>query len=278
MSMKILITKKSGEKVPFDESKLINSLKRSGASDADVERVLEKLEGQLVDGMSTHKIYQKAYDILKVQSHKVAGRYKLKKAIMELGPTGYPFEKFVGKLIEFMNYETEVGVIVQGKCVSHEVDVVAESENKHIIVECKYHREGNRKSDVKVAMYIRSRFNDIEQAWKEEGKLDGKELEGWLVTNTRFTEDALDYGKCAGLKLISWDFPEVGSLRQRIDHAGLHPITSLRSMSKKEKQFVLDEGLVLCRELNEDILAKYGMRNSKIKRVMEEAKNLISDE
>jgi hypothetical protein len=274
---KILITKKSGEKVPFEESKLINSLKRSGASDADVEKVLSALDGQLVDGMSTHKIYQKAYDLLKIKSRKVAGRYRLKKAIMELGPTGYPFERFVGKLIEFMEYNTQVGVIVQGKCVQHEVDVVAENEHKRIVVECKYHREGNRKSDVKVAMYIRSRFNDIENAWREEGKLDHQELEGWLVTNTRFTEDALTYGNCAGLKLISWDYPEVGSLRQRIDHAGLHPITSLHSMTKKEKQYILDEGLVLCRELSEDVLAKYGIRAQKIRKIMEEANNLISN-
>ena len=274
---KILITKKSGERVPFEERKLINSLKRSGASDADVQKVLEALDSQLVDGMSTHKIYQKAYALLKTKSHKVAGRYRLKKAIMELGPTGYPFERFVGKLIEFMEYDTKVGVIVQGKCVSHEVDVVAESKQKRIIVECKYHREGNRKSDVKVAMYIRSRFYDIENAWKEEGKLDHQELEGWLVTNTRFTADALTYGNCAGLKLISWDYPEIGSLRQRIDHAGLHPITSLHNMTKKEKQYILDEGLVLCRELTEEVLAKYGIRAPKIRKIMEEAKNLISN-
>jgi len=273
----ILITKKSGEVVPFEERKLIGSLKRSGASDEDIVQVLKALDGQLVDGMSTHKIYQKAYDLLKVKSRKVAGRYRLKKAIMELGPTGYPFEKFVGKLIEFMEYDTQVGVIVQGKCVQHEVDVVAESEYKRIVVECKYHREGNRKSDVKVAMYIRSRFNDIEKAWKEEGKLDHQELEGWLVTNTRFTEDALTYGKCSGLKLISWDYPEIGSLRQRIDHAGLHPITSLHSMTKREKQYILDEGLVLCRELTEDVLAKYGIRSQKIRKIMDEAENLISN-
>ncbi len=272
-----LITKKSGEKVPFEERKLINSLKRSGASDTDVQKILEALDGQLVDGMSTHKIYQKAYTLLKTKSHKVAGRYRLKKAIMELGPTGYPFERFVGKLIEFMEYDTQVGVIVQGKCVQHEVDVVAESEQKRIIVECKYHREGNRKSDVKVAMYIRSRFNDIENAWKQEGKLNHQELEGWLVTNTRFTEDALSFGNCSGLKLISWDYPEIGSLRQRIDHAGLHPITSLHSMTKKEKQYILDEGLVLCRELTEDVLAKFGIRAPKIRKIMEEAKNLISN-
>jgi len=273
----ILITKKSGERVPFEERKLINSLKRSGASDEDIEKVLVALDGQLVNGMSTHKIYQKAYDLLKIKSRKVAGRYRLKKAIMELGPTGYPFERFVGKLIEFMEYDTQVGVIVQGKCVQHEVDVVAEAEQKRIIVECKYHREGNRKSDVKVAMYIRSRFNDIEKAWKEEGKLDHQELEGWLVTNTRFTKDALTYGECAGLKLISWDYPEIGSLRQRIDHAGLHPITSLHSMTKKEKQYLLDEGIVLCRELTEDLLAKFGIRASKIRRIMDEANDLISN-
>lgn len=274
---RILITKKSGEKVPFEESKLRSSLERSGASISEIEYVLNTLDTMLVDGMSTHKIYQKAYSLLKINSRKVAGRYRLKKAIMELGPTGYPFERFIGKLLENQGYDTQVGVVIQGKCVSHEVDVVAQNELKKIIVECKYHREGNRKSDVKVAMYIRSRFNDIEDAWTNQGNLDNHDLEGWLVTNTRFTKDALTYGKCAGLKLISWDYPEMGSLRQRIDSSGLHPITSLQTMTKKDKQNILDEGIVLCRELNESILAKYGIRGSKIRRIMEEATNLIKN-
>lgn len=277
MNSQFLITKKSGEKVPFDETKIRRSMERSGARKVDIDAVMNSLDSLIVNGMSTHKIYQKAYSLLRTKSRKVAGRYKLKKAIMELGPTGYPFEKFIGKLIEFQGYRTKVDVTIQGKCISHEVDVVAENDSKKIIVECKYHREGNRKSDVKVAMYIRSRFNDIQDAWERDDKLKHHALEGWLVTNTRFTKDALTYGNCSGLKMISWDYPEVGSLRQRIDHSGLHPITSLYSMSKKEKQFVLEEGIVLCRELTEEILVKQGIRANKIHKIMEEARNLIAN-
>ena len=44
---------------------------------------------------------------------------------MELGPSGFPFEKLVGKILEQEGFETRVGVIVQGNCVQHEVDVIA---------------------------------------------------------------------------------------------------------------------------------------------------------
>ena len=131
---------------------------------------------------------------------KNAGKYRLKNAIMELGPTGYPFEHFVGAILRTQGYKVKVGVLIDGKCVQHEVDVVAEKDNKIIVVECKFHRSAGKKSDVKIPLYIRSRFNDIYDKWSADGTLGDKEYEGWLVTNTHFTTDAEKYGKCKWTK------------------------------------------------------------------------------
>ena len=75
---------------------------------------------------------------------------------------------------------------------------------------------------------------------------------GWVATNTRFTRDALDYGKCAGLYLLSWNHPRGGSLKERIDHTGLYPITVSTLLTQREKQFLLNRDVVLCKELLRD--------------------------
>lgn len=272
-----LITKKSGEKVPFDQEKLKRSLERSGAGEKDIQAIIRQVNDRLVDGMSTHKVYQMAYSILRKGSSKVAGKYRLKKAIFELGPTGYPFEKFVGELLKFQGYQVQVGQIVKGHCVEHEVDVIAEKEHQKFMIECKFHQDQGKKSDVKVSLYIHSRFLDIEKQWNKNPNESLRFHQGWIVTNTRFTDDAIRFGKCSGLKLISWDYPAQGSLKQRIDVSGLHPITVLNSLTKKEKQEILNKDIVLCRNLKTEHLIDIGFRENRIGKIMKEISSLLSD-
>jgi len=274
----IFITKRNGQKVPFNVQKLIDSLDRSGAGEEDIERIVHEVGKNLVNGMSTHKVYQMAYSILRKKSQRAAGKYRLKKAIFELGPTGFPFERFVGELLKNQGYQVEVGKIVQGHCVQHEVDVVAEKDDRKYMIECKFHRDLSKKSDVKVSLYIQSRFLDIEKEWKKQAAEHLRFHQGWIVTNTRFTEDAIQFGKCAGLQLISWDYPSQGSLRERIDLSGLHPITALQTITKKEKQALLGLDVVLCRNLDRDSLLKIRIKEFRIRKILKEASELVRND
>lgn len=269
----IRITKRNGDLAPFEEEKLRQALIRSGAKPGDLEAAMKAVHGVLYDGIDTHKIFQTAYNSLKKKSHHSAGRYRLKKAMMELGPSGYPFEKFVGKLLESQGYLAKVNVIVQGACISHEVDVVASKDNERTMVECKYHTDISIKSDVKVALYIHSRFLDVSKAWAAASTDPEMKYQGMIVTNTRFSGDATEYAECVGLKLISWDYPRSGSLKDWIDRSGYHPITSLGSLTKPEKIKLLERGLVLCRDVSmqKNLLEEVGINKNKIPRIIEEA-------
>jgi len=163
----ISITKKSGETEAFDAEKLKQPLVRSGASQTDAEYVTGIICKNIVDGMSTHKVYSQAYNLLRKQSGKVAGRYRLKKAIFDMGPTGYPFEILVGELIKLKGFTTQTGLVMDGNCVQHEVDVFATKIDKTIFVECKFHNDVRRKSDVKVALYVNSRFHDLKKKYEQ---------------------------------------------------------------------------------------------------------------
>jgi hypothetical protein len=248
----IEIRKSSGEIVPFSMDKLANSLRRSGADESTINEVLDKVRDELYDGITTREIYNRAFAILKKKKPVFASKYKLKKAIYELGPTGFPFEKFISTLLAYSGYETEVGKVVQGKCVKHEIDVFAKKNGKVIIIECKFHGDEGRNCNVKIPLYINSRYTDVRNASYGTQTALKRPDEGWVVTNTRFTEDAVAYGTCAGLYLLSWDYPHDNGIRNRIDRLGLYPITVSTLMSRREKEFLLSRDIVLCRQLHQD--------------------------
>lgn len=274
MNKNTIITKASGETVPFSAEKLRRSLRRAGAGEEVMDSIEKEIGQRLYPGITTREIYRRAFSMLRKASAHLAAKYKLKKALQELGPSGYPFEKYVGEILKHEGYKTRVGQIVQGHCVQHEVDVIASKDDQHFMIECKFHSDQGRKCDVKIPLYIHSRFLDVEKAWQEKPGHGHKFHQGWVVTNTRFTTDAIQYGTCAGLNLVSWDFPQKSSLRERIDGSGLHPVTCLTTLTKKEKQLLLDKGIVLCQELcqNEKLLKEIGVQPARENKVMEEAK------
>ncbi|PLX13364.1 MAG: ATPase [Marinilabiliales bacterium] len=276
-NLEIKVRKGNGDLVPFEVEKLKGALTNSGASKHEIEKVINHLKPLLFDGISTKKIYRLAYTFLKKHSSRAAGKYRLKKAIFELGPTGYPFEKFIAKLFESDGYEAVSGVLMKGRCVQHEVDVVAQKGNKKYMVECKFHSDSRAKSDVKVALYIQSRFLDLSSQWAENEK-NNMTYRGMIVTNTRFTNDAQTFGECVGLKVVSWDYPPGNSLKNWIDRSGYHPITSLSSLRKNEKQFLLEKGIVLCSQLKDDfkVLNGLSLSSSRKNNIKRETLDLLS--
>lgn len=275
----INIIKANGDKALFQVEKLINSLRRSQANETLIQQIVEQVEAVLYDGLTTKQIYKMAFKMLKDKSSVSASRYKLKKALMELGPTGFPFEKLVGKIMEHEGFATEVGVIVQGNCVQHEIDVIAQKDNNHYMIECKYHSDQGRFCNVKIPLYIHSRFLDVEKQWERQKGHEAKLHKGGVYTNTRFTTDAIQYGKCVGLLMTSWDYPYGNGLKDRIDKSGLHPLTALTTLTKNEKAKLLDKGIVLCKELHENptILDQIGIPKTRQKNILDDSNVLCSN-
>jgi len=275
----ISILKASGTRTPFSASKLHKSLQRSGASDAAIQSVIDDVQKQLYNGIPTSKIYRLAFDILKDHSKHVASRYKLKQAIMELGPSGFPFERYVAEILKYHGFQVQVDVILKGHCVNHEVDVVAEKGAERLMIECKYHNSTRIICDVKIPLYIQARFADVQKGQADSTDNTVPFSQGWVVTNTKFSEDAIQYGLCMGLHLVGWNFPENGSLRYQIDQAGLYPLTCLISLSHTEKQQLLDNKVILCREIrdNKQLLLDAGISPNRIETIQQEARILCEE-
>jgi len=272
----IYVLKADGAKEPFNVEKLKRSLKKAGASSKTVSEIIEHTKAHLTPEISTHDLYKHAFDLLHKEEKPIALKYSLKRAIMELGPSGFPFEDFVAEIFRQKGFTAETGKIVRGFCVEHEVDVVAWNEEKLIMVEAKFHNELGIKSDLKIALYVKARFDDLRKMtfrYGKERQLD----EGWLVTNTKFTSTAIEYGSCqGGLRMIGWNYPPVGNLHDMILESKLHPLTCLLSLNGREKKFLLEKGVVLCKTilLNPDILLELGFNSSKSQKVIEEIESL----
>ena len=239
----IKVLKASGEYETYDEKKVRNSLKRAGASHKLIDETINNLRSKLYDRIPASKIYTYVFKALRKSKSHVASKYNLKRAIMEFGPSGYPFEKFMAGVLQAYGYKTTLNQPIKGKCINHEIDVIAKKNNKNFIIECKFHNHPGTKTDVKVTLYVYARFLDIKSS---------NFHQAWLITNTKLTSNAKKYANCVGLKVISWDYPAGFSLRFLIEKSSLHPITCLNSLSRNEKEKLLEQNCVFCRDLVEE--------------------------
>jgi len=246
----VLIKKEDGTLEIFDAEKLRQSLLRANTSIISADGIVKKIEENLKPKTSTNEIYREAFNILKQTEKASALRYSIRRSLIELGPSGFPFEKFIEKVFQKKGYQTMVGVTLDGNCVEHEIDVIALSpKNELFLTEVKFHNELYLKSDTKVTLYIKARFDDLKDI---EFNLFGQKLKPTrmlLVTNTKFTDTAAKYAECAGLDLISWDYPKKGNLHSLVYETDTYPISILESLSSGEKNNLISEGIITCDDL-----------------------------
>ena len=240
----INVVKATGEIEPFSEGKVRSSIKRAGINEGTQDEVLLEIKNHLYDNIPTSEIYKIITDFLGRSKPIGKIRYSLKRAIMQLGPTGYPFEDFISEILKMEGYKTTVGVVLLGKCVNHEIDVVAENENKKLIVEAKFHNDSGIHTDLHVSLYTKARFDDL----KEKHKID----EPWIITNTKLTQDAISFAKCVGMSVMGWNYPEDKSLRFLVEKWKLHPITVLDNLSLSQKQTLMQNHITLCKQIAND--------------------------
>ena len=270
------IVKHSGNIVDYNPSKLKQSLLKSGASQMLVTTILKAIEKEIYEGISTKKIYKMAFGLLKKASNSHAARYNLKEAIRLLGPAGFFFEKYIARIFASEDYETKTNFSLQGKCVSHEIDILVKKNDNIAMVECKFHMGKDANSDVKVPMYILSRFNDIKERKYDIFNNNDLISKCWIVSNNRFTSDAIDFAKCSKLNLLSWNYPENNSLKTKNDLNLLYPITCLTTLSLSEKDKLLVMEIILVKEIinNSECLEKIGLTPNRIVNVLKEASEL----
>jgi len=198
--------------------------------------------------------------------------------VAQLGPTGFPFEKFVAEIFKAMGYSTVIDQVVEGKCVPHEIDVVAWKDKDLIMTEAKFHTDFNLKSDLKIVLYVKARYDDIFGKDYVFGGESRKLTEGWIITNTKFSTTAIQYGQCQpALKFIGWNYPYNNNLHNLIERYELIPLTALTTLTTSEKGTFLLKGIILSKDLlNDNLLKEVKFDDKKIKSIKDEVEALCA--
>lgn len=254
------IIKADGTIEEFNREKLQSSLKKAGAGEDEIADIVAEIERELKPLMKTADIYRHAFSLLEKDIPKgTAARYALKRAIFDFGPSGFPFEAYLAELFRARGYGASTNAIARGKCVEHEIDVLLKKDGITTYVEAKFHNTPGFKTDLKVVLYVKARIDDIKEK-------EGDSVQGLVLTNTKFTSMAREYASCAGLPLMGWDYPHPLNLHSLIGETGLYPITALSSLTHREKEALLAQKIVLCRDLprHADLLKGLGVPTSRI--------------
>lgn len=271
----MLVTKADGTVEEFDPMKLRRSLKKSGAGNSEIETIVREVEKTAHDSMRTQEIYRLAFSMLRGTKTEVVARYALRRALFNLGPTGFPFEKFLGRLFETEGYKTTTGITMQGKCALHEIDLAAYKPDHSFIAEAKFHARPGIKSDLQVAMYSYARLLDLADQKICAADICGvKNLK--IITNTKFTTAAIKYAKCSGVDLLAWDFPKEDNLYSMIDRTKLFPVTVLTSLSVGQKAQFLNAGLIVASDILNKTkeVSNLGLKERKLEALISEVRQL----
>ena len=277
MSLPVII-KADGSKETFDPRRLVSSLERSGAQPFAAERIAQNVTETLAPGTSSREIYSRAFALLRREARPVAARYALRRALLELGPTGHPFEDFISHLYRTEGWRVETRKMIKGKCVFHEVDFYAshKDQNEFLAAELKYHNDPGYKTDLKVALYVKSRFDDI---FACDPDVRACPIDrGILITNTKFTSEAIAYAECAGVELLGWGYPMTNGLFARMSRAKVYPITTLTGLSRAEKRILIEQGTLAVDEIVRDrkLLDPLHLTSEQVGKLLAEAEGLLA--
>jgi len=258
----IKVKKADGSVEPYNEDKIRLSANRIGVTGELQDLLVEDIRGSLYDGITTSEIFTQIKSYLGKKGHAhLATKYNLKSALAELGPSGYPFEKYLSALLEARGYTCQTNQILEGSAVSHEIDVLANKNNVTYFVEAKFHKNPTQRTDVRVTLYIYARYLDLVKEPRASAK-------PWIITNTRFSLDALTYGKHQHILLTSWNYPRGDSLADWIEMTHLHPITMLDGLTAEDKRRLLTSGIVTCQALIASPLVKSLIESDRLEQVL----------
>jgi len=275
--MEINVIDAKGESEPFSLEKVHRSVIRSGGSRQLAEKVGKEIEAMIYPGIRTKEIFRAVRDILKKESLETSMRFSLRDGIRNLGPAGFGFEKYASEIFSAHGYSIKTNEWLKGKCIDYETDILIEKDNVLLIAECKYKNKPGEKVDVGVCLKVFASFLDIDNG----GHLKEKEIKPMVITNAKFTNKAIAYGKCQGVELLGWNYPENNGLERLIESKNLYPITVLPSFKDCFMDVFASECVMTVKDVLEMDIEKFSQKDkisaAQLKNLKAEAELLVNN-
>lgn len=272
------IQKASGDIQEFSPDKLGKFLNRIKVPQDAIDNIVRLIEGEITDYTRVHELRQIVTNHLRQlpRGELYAARYDIKGAVRKLGPAGHFYETYISEIFKSDGYsDIHTGVMVQGECVTHELDVVATKDGQNHMIECKFHNQDGTKSDVTIALYIYARFLDVQ---KSASLPDGFQ-QAWLSTNTKLTQDAIHYCMCKGMKVLTMEYPFGSSILDKVVEKNVFPISTLQIDKAYLPELYAANYVMLNDVLSasaEEISANTNVPREVLEKAQEQARNILS--
>jgi len=247
------------------------------ASEEQALAIANKVESKAYEGIPSKKILLMIFDYMRRYRPEVKNIVDLREAISFLRSKP-DFEHFVAMLLEEYGYTVVANQIVAGKCVEHEIDVIAKKDNEVIYVEVKHHLQYHTFTGMGVFLEARATLEDLQEGFKI-GKHNFNFTKALVVCNTKISDHAMKYASCRNIEYISWNYPLEKSLSKMIQEKRFYPITLLKGLDEKTEQILGDSDILILKQLAEtdihELMRKIKIQKSKIKILQEKAKQLL---
>lgn len=245
----IEIVKWDGRREEFDGGKLRRSIARMGASSSLAETIAEQIEERVYDGISSEEIFSMVTSGLEDFEPAIALRQDLRTGLARMGG-GAVFEEYVRIVLRANGFEVEGNKQVRGKCVTHEVDGVVTGDGECRYLEVKHHSHPHRYTPFDVTLAARAKLDDM-RAGHEEGTTPYCFDRVLVICNTRLSSHAQKYADCVGIDHLGWNVPFGKGLDHLIERGNLYPITTLRNLTRNERDLLFAENILLLEQLVE---------------------------
>jgi HJR/Mrr/RecB family endonuclease len=256
--MSVFVTKVDGSRQLFNRKKVVNTCLRMGASRKIAEMIASEVEETLYDGIATEQIFQKTLRLLRKHEPIIQHLLDLRKGL-SLMNSKPEFELFIQALLRENGYEVTPNRIIRGKCGEHEVDAIAKKNGITYVVEAKHHIKYHTPTGLDESRIARAILEDV-----TEGAVFGQNTlkidQAMIITNTKFSKHARQYGECRKILQIGWNLPRTNSLQDMIEKNKMHPLTCLRKLNTQIKRKLSSEGIILMKQLIEEEPSKLAHR------------------
>jgi len=270
-SLGVVVKKADGSVQSFDKEKVVRTCLRMGANKQVAYEVAEKVERRLYDGISTANILQMVFQFMRSYKPIVGNLFDLRKGL-SLMSSRPEFEVFVQALLARKGFEVSPNRLLIGKCVAHEVDAIARKDGVTYFVEAKHHSSYHTPTGLDESRIARAVLEDVIEGFVL-GKSDLKIDMAMIVTNTRYSDQAIQYGNCRNILQIGWSSPIDHGLQSMIEGKNLLPLSCLRGLSMDARLKLAISGIVLFEQMIEEdtmeLARKTGLPREFIKNIKE---------
>lgn len=275
--MDLDVKKSTGVIQEFDHSKLYTSMQRAGVRADLAQQICRQVFKTLKPGDSTNEIFRETFKILLGHNMEWAARYALERAVDSLGPAGFLFEQYVEAILQSLGFNTRRNVFVDGECVTHEIDVLANKGNFRYLVEAKYRNGHKMKTHIDQVMYADARLEDIRRRSNKDNT--GLQYQMFVVTNAYFTQNSIQYAQCRNMRLLGWKYPKEENLINIAEKNKLYPITVLPSLTNDGLAQFAKNKIILLHDLlpysMEDLETRFGIPKNNAERIYKETQSIL---